>query len=304
MREAIIHFPDLDAVGAAITNTQLEVNGIKISWLRYYCPVDQYSAADAGDHHHSFYELHSCLSGECAYEVEGQSYKVKTGETLLIAAERAHRELFHTPDYGKVAMGFAVPIGEDSVMTMLTECLSAQTAVVFPSGEQIESAYYRILEEFAAQKPGYLTVVRGRLLEIMIAAARESAKDTYSVADRDHRIDERICRLNEYLNQAMSRRMTLNELSEALHMSKRQLERLVEKEFDCTVMTYINRRKSDYARDLLVNSDQSIRSIALACGFSDEFSFGRFFKRMEGMPPGILRRSRFQKRIKNKKEPE
>ena len=32
---------------------------------------------------------------------------------------------------------------------------------------------------------------------------------------------------------------------------------------------------------------------AAAVGFANEFSFGKFFKRMEGMTPGAFRRSRF-----------
>ena len=36
-----------------------------------------------------------------------------------------------------------------------------------------------------------------------------------------------------------------------------------------------------------------IPDIATAIGFANAFSFSKFFKRMEGMPPGLFRQSRY-----------
>ena len=87
--------------------------------------------------------------------------------------------------------------------------------------------------------------------------------------------------------------MSCNDLAERVHMSTRQLNRIIQKEFGYSLMTYVNKLRSARARDLLVNSDESISRIAAAVGFANEFSFGKFFKRMEGMTPGAFRRSRF-----------
>ena len=51
-------------------------------------------------------------------------------------------------------------------------------------------------------------------------------------------------------------------------------------------------KKSEQARKLLLETELSLREISEQLGFSEHNNFNRFFKRMEGLCPGIFRASR------------
>ena len=299
MREEIKRFPDLNFLSLLIANTPLRVQmkdfAIEIVWLRYYYPAaEENSAASLGEHRHSFYELHYCFNGSCRYAVNGRLYPVEEGQAILISAQQKHTRLMQSPGHGKVAMGFVLTAGDVSELTMqLRRVFGREPAMVFHDTQTLSGLLYDILGEFSRQSIGFHEVVMSKLLQVVIECARQYACGEEAPASYINRIDRRITELNAYIEAHMDERMSCNDLAERVHMSTRQLNRIIQKEFGYSLMTYVNKLRSARARDLLVNSDESISRIAATVGFANEFSFGKFFKRMEGMTPGAFRRSRF-----------
>ena len=58
---------------------------------------------------------------------------------------------------------------------------------------------------------------------------------------------------------------------------------------------YIQRKKAERAKEMLSFTDMRVEDIAYALGYANVFSFIKFFKREEGMPPGLFRMSRYNK---------
>ncbi len=78
---------------------------------------------------------------------------------------------------------------------------------------------------------------------------------------------------------------TLNELSEANHISLSYLSRLLKKEFGEPFNKFYPRLKIEWAKELLQNSDKNITEISEALGFLDASYFIRSFKKFEGVSP-------------------
>jgi len=58
----------------------------------------------------------------------------------------------------------------------------------------------------------------------------------------------------------------------------------------CTSLkAYLQRRLVQRASELLLTSEQTVRHIAEALGFADEFYFSRWFKRQVGVAPTRFR---------------
>jgi AraC-like DNA-binding protein len=72
-------------------------------------------------------------------------------------------------------------------------------------------------------------------------------------------------------------------------MSSDYLTYCFRKEMGLTPVIYLNRYRINKARQLLVESNQSITEIALAVGFSDSGYFSRLFRREVGIPPESYR---------------
>lgn len=90
----------------------------------------------------------------------------------------------------------------------------------------------------------------------------------------------------EYIRTHLSDKISLANLSWHLHCSTVTVTEHFRKEFGITVMEYVQEKRMEQAKALLRETDQSIKEVALLCGFSDVEYFSRCFKKMHGCPPG------------------
>lgn len=85
-------------------------------------------------------------------------------------------------------------------------------------------------------------------------------------------------------------RIEVPDLAAMVDLSVSQFDRRFKSLFQMTPREYVLRVRTDAAIHLLVTSPQSITEIALACGFYDQSSFGKQFRKRTGMTPVEYRR--------------
>lgn len=86
--------------------------------------------------------------------------------------------------------------------------------------------------------------------------------------------------------------VTLDELSDALRYSKFYLCHLFRERTGLTISEYSDDKKYETALELLLETEKSIWEISEACGFNNQSSFTRFFKRKSGMSPLAFRKDK------------
>ena len=95
----------------------------------------------------------------------------------------------------------------------------------------------------------------------------------------------------DFLGDPESASATLQEAAAAFSMSERSFRRRLA-DSGTSYRALVNDVRELKARDLLLNSDQSIQSIAFALGFQEPSNFARSFKRWTGQSPKAFRESR------------
>lgn len=77
-----------------------------------------------------------------------------------------------------------------------------------------------------------------------------------------------------------------DEMANRMHTNRTYLSRMIKEEFQCTFSDYINRKRIEYAQQLM-RENPTIKSadLAVQSGFSEVSSFGRIFKQTTGLPP-------------------
>ena len=90
----------------------------------------------------------------------------------------------------------------------------------------------------------------------------------------------------DYIRTHLADKITLADLSWHLHCSTVTITEHFRKEFGITVMEYVTKKRMAQAEKLLRETDQSVKEIALLCGFSDVEYFSRCFKKEHVCPPG------------------
>ncbi|MFB9886690.1 GlxA family transcriptional regulator [Balneatrix alpica] len=86
--------------------------------------------------------------------------------------------------------------------------------------------------------------------------------------------------------------VSLDELVEYVGMSRRYLERLFVKHLNTSPRRFYLELRLTKARQLIMQSDEPMAAIAVACGFSCMSHFRHAYKTYFGLPPGRARRDR------------
>ncbi|MFE5317273.1 helix-turn-helix domain-containing protein [Paenibacillus sp. NPDC056579] len=106
-----------------------------------------------------------------------------------------------------------------------------------------------------------------------------------SVAKEKRESSEAIPLTLEYMERNYPLAITREKLAEIAGLNADYFSRAFKKQFHKSPMEYLNEIRINQAKQLLVQSGESLRSIAQSVGFSDEYYFSRKFKEEIGCSP-------------------
>jgi AraC-like DNA-binding protein len=110
-------------------------------------------------------------------------------------------------------------------------------------------------------------------------------------SDQDSRIDRNDLsrEIARFISCNLHQGLTLKILAQFLGYSEKYCSDLFRSTMGEPFSRYLKRRRTDAAAALLTTTDKSLAEIAAAIGFSDQFAFSHFFKRMTGRSPRDFR---------------
>lgn len=98
----------------------------------------------------------------------------------------------------------------------------------------------------------------------------------------------------EYIEQNFQERITVDQLTSLLALSRRNLERRFKKATANTVIEYIQRVKIETAKKYFEASRKNINEVMYDVGYSDIKAFRTIFRRITGLSP-IEYRNKYNK---------
>ena len=106
--------------------------------------------------------------------------------------------------------------------------------------------------------------------------------------------------VREYVRVHSSEELRVERLARQFGYSGDYLSRVYKQEFGHDLKEGITRGRLRYIESLLVNTDSSVKEIAVACGFADENLCSKFFKYHTGLTPTAFRKRFFHIHMNNK----
>ena len=97
--------------------------------------------------------------------------------------------------------------------------------------------------------------------------------------------------IKNFINNNLSRKITLSDLSYHIHYSKATLTEHFRKEFGISIVNYITIKRIELAKKLLLETDKTLNEISVLCGFDDTEYFSKTFKKFNSLPPATWRKS-------------
>ena len=93
----------------------------------------------------------------------------------------------------------------------------------------------------------------------------------------------------KFIDENIDKTISMKQISDLVSLSPDYISSQFKKYNGYSIIKYFNMRKMDRAKQILMESNDKIKYIAISLGFKDEFYFSRVFKKFEGMTPKEFR---------------
>lgn len=265
-------------------NTDFESIKFKTYWCRVaYDKVDKWNTKE---HSHSFFELHLCMDGECKFDIDGKKTILTKDKYLLLPPYKKHTILKVSEDFSKFVWGFQIQ-DEELSCEVANNC---NGIVETNTDENIYNAIKIMLENSLHNSFEHYNIIKSQLYYIFISLIRKKTSRKTSVV-YEKKTSMRAREIKKFIKDNLSTKMKASDIAAQFFMSERHLSRICLKEYNMTAQKLKQSIQLESIKNLLTDTDSSLKEIAKSTGFSDEYAMSKFFKKHEGMPPAAYRSS-------------
>ena len=159
--------------------------------------------------------------------------------------------------------------------------------VIVRSAESVlgDDMIIKLLDDFGVsfQEEDYQNI--SKALSDAIVYITEAYKEKMSSANK--RLNASLTRYID--NKISDPQLSSDMIAEAMNINSAYLRRFFKEQNGITLWDFINMKRIEMARDLLITTHSSIKDICLSCGYISISTFIRTFKKFSGMTPGHYR---------------
>lgn len=226
-------------------------------------------------HMHRCYEFVLMLSGQMHMRIEKQDYLLCEGDLVLIKPNRLHS--YDSPE--GISGKCLICVFSQDLIAAVSDSLT-KYRLPSPLIKNVPAFYREMFmgmneDKDIATVKGFLYTICGLFYQSLDTGAEDDvSKDTLLLRD-----------IFIYLENHMSEPCTLKGTAEELGYHPAYISRYFTKIVGLPFYTYVQSIKMDRACYLLLNTKDSILSIAIQCGFTTLSSFNRTFRLMLSMTP-------------------
>lgn len=261
-------------------------------------------------HGHDFVELVYVVNGEGRHHFEGNEFEIRAGDVFIINPGEVHTYGFQPGQQIEIINCLFQPtLIRDTLLRELEISQSMDYFYVHPFLDETERFNHRLnlqgpqassvlallesmLLELNGRLPGYSTVIRVKMIELLILLSRYySFLQQPELTRKGGESQVKALRIKGYLERNFDQKISLAQLADTFNISVRQLNRLIKQHTGASVLDLLHQIRVERAKLLLVTTDDKVISVATAVGYEDPAFFSRLFTRLVGCSPGKYRES-------------
>lgn len=233
-------------------------------------------------HCNAEYELHIILSGSCVLDVEDKAYPLSVGSAIVIAPNRFHSASQVTDAFERLSISLITD--KDSYIAELLYKLS--TLPAFRLTEAQINICRQVLQE-ANTTTLFQTELSHAYLTVLIAGILRMVHPNSAIAGSPWKREgyQPYNIIDIFFSSWPSPVGSEQELAQMLHLSRRQLNRVLLHYYGMTFREKFMRARMDYAAWLLRSTNKHANEIAHLVNYSTESAFFNAFKKYFGVTP-------------------
>ena len=244
-------------------------------------------------HFHDFDKLVLLLSGRVEYLVESERYELRPGTVLLVRHHAIHKALIDQSEpYERIILYLDRQYFDRTMPeARLLDCFDQADRSGQWLLEPDEAQRREIRETLAAyeraaadKRYGAQAMCDTWIIQLLVQIGRLNAAQRRS----EKSVDPKIREVLSYINENLSRELSVEELAERVYLSRYHFMRLFKEQTGSTVHAYV-RQKRLLCAARLIREGVPANKAALDSGFGDYSAFHRAFKESFGISPGKLK---------------
>lgn len=235
-------------------------------------------------HSHEAFEIYLFLDGKTDYLVEGNKYRLRKGDIMLMRPGELHiNSIRSNAIYKRMYVIFDITkILEETGNLALLDIFYKRPLGEYnhyPAKDFPENHWQDLLHVICKAKTS------GEKLCYLLPLLQELNKNFSRLsdipADGDRNLVAEIC---QYINTDLSQDLSLERLSEKFYISKTHINRLFKTNVGTTVGQYVKLKRLFFAKEAIQKGAQPTDIYSL-CGFHDYTTFYRAFKQQFAQSP-------------------
>lgn len=247
---------------------------------RYRCAV----------HYHDEHELYYMQSGRTNYFIADEIYSVEKGDFVFIP-----KGILHGTDSGDCRKNSRILVNfPDSVFSVKTKELRSELyrhpVICVPEDKVtgLEELLLKVEKEYQQQKPYREMLIDFYILELLTLLCRYRRERKPHIQDSDRLI----YRISEYIGRNYGEDISLEQISRQFSISESYLSRRFKEVTGIGFSQYITYVRISNAERLLKKGEMSVAEVAGSCGYNDSNYFSLVYKRIQGVTPFQVIKSR------------
>lgn len=245
-------------------------------------------------HFHDFDKLVILISGRVDYAVEDSTYALRPWDVLLVRRHTIHKAIIDVSEpYERIIVYldrkfFDRCLPEAELLSCFDRAGKSGNYLLAPAEEQqkaLKTALDRFEHSGGEELFGAQAMQDTLMMQLLICVNRIALTAPES---RLKVYDPKIEAALSYINENLSRELTVEALAERVYLSKYHFMRLFKAQTGSTVHAYVRQKRLLYAARL-IRQGENANKAALKSGFADYSTFHRAFRECFGTSPGKLR---------------
>lgn len=233
----------------------------------------------------NFYHLTIILKGSLTYIIDGKEVTVEENDALLLP-NGTDRERYGSEAFADFIIFNYIPTKEHEISSPIL----FKNAVNQPINTLLNTYPYTYFhasnysKHYRKQNAEYTKTEKNKINGILHNLFNCILIDLFDFLNYKTK-NPHVINILKYIDANIMAPLALNDVSEAVHISKEYTARVFKKEMNMTVTEYINRQKLSIAKTMLTSNQLSLREISERLGYRNYNYFSRVFKECYGISP-------------------
>lgn len=247
-------------------------------------------------HWHTSFEIIMPVVNTYRVQCGDHNYNLREGDILLICPCMIH-ELFAPPSGERIIFqpGLSqIAIKELNLLVSIISPALLITKEEYPEiHPKIKALLLEIKEEYFSSATYTEASIFSKFLEILVYIGR--SRQTFKQPNTDLSVSrqkeyvEKFLYITDYINAHFAEDLRLEDISSLAGFSKYHFSRLFRQYTDASFYKYLNKKRIEHAKTLLLDPQLTVTEVATLSGFSSLSAFLRMFKQLNKCTPREFR---------------